>query len=242
MTLTFQRVGAATSELPPIALLHGFASSASEDFGSADWSDALAAAGRTGIAIDLPGHGANTPVEGAATDAASTSAVTAAILATIAGEFGTADAVDVVGYSLGGRLGWELPGQSAQIRRVVLGGVSPFEPFSAVSSADLEVALGGADPANPLVGMMAGMISAPGRDTASLAKLIVGLASEPFNPAANAPQVPALLVAGSEDQMTQGIEGLVEALPAGSLERVPGDHRGALDSAEFRAVVVAFLS
>lgn len=42
--------------------------------------------------------------------------------------------------------------------------------------------------------------------------------------------------------MTQGIEGLAAALPQATLERVPGDHRGALDSAELRAAALAFLA
>lgn len=239
MTLATHRLGAASSELPPVVLLHGFASSAADDFVAPGWDAALTAAGRTGIAIDLPGHGASPAIAGAAE--ATTSAVVAAILAAAFTE-APEGPVDVIGYSLGGRLGWELPAASDRVRRVVLGGVSPFEPFGAVDPTELAAALAGEAPQNPLVGMMAGMISQPGRDTASLAKLIPGLASEPFTPETDGPAVPTLLIAGTEDQMTQGIEGLQKALADATLTRVPGDHVGALRSAELREAALAFLA
>ncbi|QIM17376.1 alpha/beta hydrolase [Leucobacter insecticola] len=223
-----------------MVLLHGFASNAGEDFLATGWSEALSAAGRSVIAIDLPGHGENNaPLS---PDNATTSEVVRTILDAIEthapeGEF------DVVGYSLGSRLAWELPEASPRVRRMVLGGLSPFEPFTAVDPAELQAALAGQDPANPLVGMMAGMISAPGQDTTSLATLISGLASEPFAPSkGTGPQIPTLFVAGREDDMTQGLESLIEGLPHAQLSTVPGDHRGALDSPEFRSAAIEFLA
>jgi pimeloyl-ACP methyl ester carboxylesterase len=242
MVLAVHHFPAADGTQPPVVLIHGFASSAAEDLLSTGWVESLHAAGRSVIAVDLPGHGESPAIESAIDPAeqATTSAVVAAILDAVSAAAPEGD-LDVIGYSLGARLAWELPAASPRVRRVVLGGLSPFEPFAAVDPAELEAVLGGADPVNPLVGMMAGMISAPGRDTASLARLIPGLASEPFAPQAAAPQVPTLLVAGSTDQMTQGVEGVAEALPQGSLTHVPGDHRGALDSLEFRAAAIQFL-
>lgn len=227
------------STAPPVILLHGFASSAAEDFISTGWIEALHAAGRETIAIDLPGHGESPAVASAAE--ATTSAIVHAIVAAI-DAVAPAGPIDIIGYSLGARLAWDLPHHSTHIRRLVLGGASPFEPFAAVDPAELEAALRGGEPTTPLAGMMAGLISAPGRDTASLARLIPGLASEPFTPKEHAPDAPTLLVAGSSDQMTQGIEALLPFLPHGSLSHVPGDHRGALDSAEFRSCAIDFLS
>lgn len=224
---------------PPVLLVHGFASSAGEHFLSTGWVDTLNASGRTVITVDLPGHGASPTVSSPAE--ASTSAVIRAILKAVTphvpeGPF------DVVGYSLGGRLAWELPALDERVRRVVLGGVSPVEPFGAVAPDALSTALAGGEPATLIVGIMAMMISAPGRDTASLAHVISGLASQPFAPTDGGPTVPTLLIAGESDQMTQGIESLVDALPNARLVSVPGDHRGALDSAEIRAEAIAFLS
>lgn len=262
--------GLPSAGLPPVVLLHGFASSADEDFLATGWAEALAASGREALAVDLPGHGASPAI--AADAEATTSAVVAAILEAVGRAVPGTEPFDVIGYSLGARLAWELPAASPRVRRLVLGGISPFEPFAAVDPAELAAALGGgagrdggageagggarggagggagggpggdAAPANPLVGIMAAMISAPGRDTASLARLIPGLASEPFSPQSGGPRVPTLLAAGDADQMAQGIESLAAALPIVELISVPGDHRGALDSAEFRAAAIGFLA
>lgn len=240
-------VASATSadHLPPVILLHGFASSGDDDFTATGWPRTFADAGRTTHVIDLPGHGRSPAVADAASG--TTTSVVAAIAAAIEGL--GADQVDVVAYSLGARLAWELPAASTgRVRRMVLGGLSPFEPFTAVDLDALRRLTGvGMDAdadttgTDPLTGMMAAMVSAPGADTASLVALIVGLGSEPFAPEFGAPDVPVLFVAGAEDPMSGGIDQLVAAVPGAAIVRVPGDHRGALDSAEFRAAAVAFL-
>lgn len=229
----------APTSLPPVLLLHGFASSAAADFG--DWVDALAAAGREAYLVDLPGHGGSPAVPGA--DAGRTSAVVTAVADAIRST--GADQVDVIGYSLGARLAWELPAATGRVRRLVLGGLSPFEPFAGVDVVAVARAVDGEPPADPFVGMMAGMVSGDGRDTDSLLALMAGLGAEPFapgGPAASRPEVPTLFVAGSDDPMTQGIEGLIAVIPDARLVRVPGDHLGALHSPAFREAALTFLA
>ncbi|UOQ61255.1 alpha/beta hydrolase [Leucobacter rhizosphaerae] len=257
LSVQYHRAPAPARTAPPIVLLHGFGSSADEEFLSTGWGASLAAAGRDIIAIDLPGHGRSPAIETA--EDARTSAVVRAILEAVdrvipeharAGTTdgmgdGTADDTtqfDVIAYSLGARLAWELPAASARVRRLVLGGLSPVEPFGAIDLDHLAAVLDGATPHTPLVGMMAGMISAPGRDTDSLARLIGGLAAEPFRPTEGGPSIPTLFVAGLGDGMTTGVEDLAAAMPRGSVTRVPGDHRGALDSVEFRIAAIEFLA
>lgn len=239
MTLAVHYFPTADSALAPIVLLHGFASSARADYLDTGWPAALNAAGRTVIAVDLPGHGDSPAVADAAD--ATTSAVVAQILEAVAA-VAPEGPLDVIGYSLGGRIGWELPTASPRVRRVVLGGVSPFDPFSAIEPGSLEAVIGGADPAHPLVGALAALITAAGQDTDSLVRLVAGLGSEPFAPQRGGPAVPTLLVAGTDDQMTQGVDGIAEALPDSAVIRVPGDHREALDSPEFRAAALEFLA
>lgn len=224
---------------PPVVLLHGFTSSAQADYLATGWVEALHDFGHPVIALDLPGHGASPAITRASE--ATTSRVLAAIIDAV-DEVASSEPFDVIGYSLGGRLAWDLPRHTDRVRKLVLGGMSPLEPFSAVDPSQLASALDGTPSNNPLVDMMAGMISAPGQDTASLARLIPGLASEPFQPDTRAPRVPTLLVAGDSDKMTHGIEELADLLVDGALGFVPGDHRGALDSAEFRAAALAFLN
>lgn len=237
MTLAVHHFPVEASTHLPVLLLHGFASSGTEDFVANGFVEALTSTGIPAIVVDLPGHGGSPAIESPAE--VHTTQVVAQILEAVdtvsPGDF------NVIGYSLGARLAWELPAASTRVQRLVLGGVSPFEPFSMVDPAALAATLAGEVPAHPLVGMMAAMISAPGRDTASLAKLIEGLAAEPFSPATGGPQVPSLFIAGNEDQMTQGVESLLEGLPHAGLTRVPGDHRGALDNPELREAAAAFL-
>jgi pimeloyl-ACP methyl ester carboxylesterase len=155
-----------------------------------------------------------------------------------------AEHVDVIGYSLGARLAWELPTATGRVRRLVLGGLSPFEPFAGVDVVAIARAVDGEPPTNPFVGMMAGMVSGDGRHTDSLLALIAGLGAEPFapeDPAASRPDVPTLLVAGADDPMTQGLEGLTAMVSDARLVRVPGDHLGALHSPAFREAALTFL-
>ncbi len=207
---------------PPVLLIHGFASDSSDWAG---WPDALAEAGRASILVDLPGHGAS-PAP-ASLDDARTSHIVDALAAITHGP------VDVVAYSLGARLAWELP-RVAPVRRMVLGGLSPMEPFAALDFGALDAFLaGGTPPADPLTGMLASMITRPGTDAAALALVMRGLAAEPFDPSAPS-AVPALFVAGEADPMTAEVPWPVT--------RVPGDHVGALRSPEFRAAALEFLS
>ncbi|RZU66245.1 alpha-beta hydrolase superfamily lysophospholipase [Microterricola gilva] len=234
---------------PPVVFIHGFASSGTADWLGTGWHEAATAAGRTAVVVDLPGHGANAA---AVAGCAGTGAVVRALSEAIDEAIATAGAeqADVVAYSLGARLAWELPAANPRVRRLVLGGLSPFDPFAQLDTAALRAAASGAaEPDSPLLGMMAQMVSAPGNDPDALITLIDGLAGEPFlpGPAASdatpsgAPHTPTLFVAGSDDMMTGGIEALVELVPDAALLHVPGDHHGALGSAEFRAAALDFL-
>jgi pimeloyl-ACP methyl ester carboxylesterase len=224
-----------TQDDVPVLLIHGFASTA-----SADWpglTDRLAAAGRTVVTVDLPGHGASPDPDGPAR----TSTVVAALGEIVAG---LGDRVDVVGYSLGARLAWELPAGTGRVRRLVLGGLSPAEPFGAVNLAAARAWIaGGPAPADPLTALIAGLTRLPGNRTDALLTVVEGLAAEPFDPASAGPgPVPALFVIGSADPMAAGSAGLAGRFPAASVATVPGDHLGALHSAEFAATVTAFLA
>lgn len=223
----------------PVIALHGLASNGATDW--AGWADTLTDAGLSPYIVDLPGHGASVPIESA--DQARADRIIAAVaeLADRAAHETGVDQVDVIGYSLGARLAWDVPGASSRVRRLALGGLSPAEPFGALDLDALRrVAVDGDEAPDELTAMIAGMISGPGSDAASLVNVVAGLAAVPFDPTA-APQVPTLLVAGDSDPMSQGADAVAEALPQGQFERVPGDHLGALASADFRRLVLDFL-
>ena len=227
----------------PALLIHGFMSDARSDW--AGWAEALAAVGRPVYLVDLPGHGSSpTPPS---VEEARTGRIVDALAEVISGRIAAdtgADRVDVIGYSLGARLAWELPARSAvQIEHLVLGGISPSEPFALIDFEQLHAFVeSGVAPTDPFTAMMAGAIGRPGVNTAAVARCAEGLALEPFVPtAATAPPGPVLFAAGIDDQMSAGIDALIALVPDSRLVSVPGDHLGALASSEFRTAVIAFL-
>ncbi|GAA4524074.1 alpha/beta fold hydrolase [Amycolatopsis samaneae] len=220
---------------PPVLLVHGFASDGHTDWITTGWPAALTAAGRPVLVPDLPGHGSS---PAPADVAAATPDAIAGALAAVGAELSE---VDVIGYSLGARLAWELPGL-LPVRRLVLGGISPMEPFGAVDvEAALAYAGGGKLPGDPLTAMIARMISAPGRDPVALCRCIEGLRSAPFDPAVGTLRVPTRFVAGKDDPVSQGVTGLLALVPGSDLVTVPGDHGGALRGAKFKAAALEFL-
>lgn len=221
----------------PVLLIHGIASNGERDWDSTGFIAALAAAGRGAITVDLPGHGTGPALERGATATHDLAEALAAVIA----ESG-ADQRDVVGYSLGARLAWALAA-TGRVRRLVLGGLSPMDPFAGFDVDGLVAVLAGtAAPADPMQGMFAHMLSAPGLDAPSVVALIEALGREPFDPAQGAPTGPTLFVAGADDPMAQGVDVLVAAVPGSDLVRVPGDHLGALASDEFRSAAIGFLT
>lgn len=233
------RIVPAEGELtdPPVLLLHGFASRGRVDWRDAEWVTPLSALGRDVLVVDLPGHG-----ESVRPTAPLPTSVAVAMLADVAVAAG--GEVDVIGYSLGARLAWDLasaPGVT--VRRLVLGGLSPMEPFTQVDTVAARAALaGGAEPADPLTAMMLSMTRLPGNDPVALFHVIEGFASEAFDPIARPPEVPVLLVGGTDDPMAQCLDLLAAALPEATVLRVPGDHVAALHSPEFRSAAANFLA
>jgi pimeloyl-ACP methyl ester carboxylesterase len=81
---------------PPVALVHGFASSFAHGWEHNGWTDLLADAGRKVLRVDLPGHGESPPT----TDPAAFADVQGSLADVIAPHA----PVDAVGFSTGARL------------------------------------------------------------------------------------------------------------------------------------------
>ncbi|MDX2401202.1 alpha/beta fold hydrolase [Microbacterium algeriense] len=217
---------------PPVVFLHGLASRGTKDWPESEWTAVLG--DRSRRVLDLPAHG----------DAPGLGAVpTSAVLDALAEAIGPHE-IDLVGYSLGARLAWDLarhPGVA--VRRLVLGGLSAGEPFALVDLPAARSAIGGGPaPVDPLTGMIVHMASLPGNRPDEVLDLIEGLAAEPFAPEAGAPAMPVLLLGGVDDPMAAGIDELAARLPDVRVRRVPGDHLAALHTPEFRDAVRGFLA
>ena len=103
-------------ENPPVALVHGFASSFAHGWEHNGWTDLLADAGRKVLRVDLPGHGESAPT----TDPAAF----ADVQGTLAEVIAPYAPVDAVGFSTGARLLLGLAAQDPErLRKLVVIGV-----------------------------------------------------------------------------------------------------------------------
>ncbi|MGC0420889.1 alpha/beta fold hydrolase [Embleya sp. AB8] len=154
-----------------------------------------------------------------------------------------AERFDVVALSLGARLTRELVEQAGgRVGRVVLGGMSPSEPFAAVDVPALRRAVRGEEAASdPLTGLIAGLIGAEEARAEGLVTCVEGLRGTPFAPGKWAGAAPPLFVVGADDPMTRGADELVAPAEGARLVTVPGDHHGALAGDRFRALAVEFV-
>ncbi|XKK40559.1 alpha/beta hydrolase [Nocardiopsis sp. ARC36] len=178
----------APADAVPVLLLHGFGTDFDMNWRATGWTRALESAGLRVIGPDLRGHGSSDkPVE----EAFYLPEHFVADLVSLLDELGV-ERVDVVGYSMGSRLGWELAlTMRERVRRVALGG---FGPVNAFAGTDLSEPGSGDSPFDRVYRAVAAL---PGNDTAALAACARGQASRPFSADPLLNGVPLLLVSGS---------------------------------------------
>ncbi len=219
---------------PPVLLVHGLASRGRVDWPDAEWAAPLSTAGRDAYVVDLPAHGRSDRLQ-----APISAADIVDLLSEVVDDAG--GTVDVVGYSLGARLAWGLAARGA-VRRAVLGGLEPVDLLRRVDLDAARAAIaGGPEPTDPLTHAVARMVRLPGLDPAAVLDLVQGIAADSFDPRTEAPQIPVLLLAGLDDPVVQGLEGLAAAPPDARIVRVPGNHLTALHTPQFRAATFEFL-
>ncbi|WP_017576389.1 alpha/beta fold hydrolase [Nocardiopsis kunsanensis] len=216
----------------PVLLLHGFGTNFEMNWKTAGWPQELESRGLRAIGPDLRGHGgSDKPTHGDAYLPERFSQDLVGLL----DELG-ADRVDVVGYSMGSRLGWDLALRAPErVRRLVLGGFGPTDAFA---GTDLNSLGEGGTPFDEVFRTVSAL---PGNDAAALAACARGQAARPFRPDPAPEGIPFLLVAGARDTLAVGAEQLARDR-GGSHVEVPGrDHVNAVSSRTFRQAVVDFL-
>jgi len=203
--------------MPPVLLIHGFASSAEHNWRRPGWLDLLADAGRETIAVDLLGHGtAPKP-----TDPAEYQEVEARVAAAIDQH----DVLDAIGFSAGAHVLLRLAAaQPARFRRLALLGVGSGALDRTDPGPIVAALTGEPDPENVRGMVFRRLADSPGNDRAAL----IAFLRRPQAPLTAADMAaitcPVLVVLGDQDPAGPG-DGLVAALPDARLVTLRGvDH------------------
>jgi pimeloyl-ACP methyl ester carboxylesterase len=240
--------------LRPILLIHGFSASSKLNWEDTGWIPALLESGRRVIAVDLPGHGRSGAPEDM--DSYSPSRIRADLLQ-IAFDAGArplrdgdpASGLDVIGYSLGSRLGWEFGAtQPELVHRLVLGGPNMADPLAAFDLVAAQRYLADGTPIADAstAGLLSMAQALPSNNIFALLSLVEAIKGEPYDPAEAVPHMPVLLVAGENDERAASMPQLAElAAKAGSVAEqlvLPGrTHTNAITSRAFKQAAIAFL-
>ncbi len=119
-------------EAEPVLCVHGFGSSTRDNWINTGWVRDLLRAGFRVIAVDQRGHGASEKPH----DAASYTMPT--LVSDLVAVLDTylVDQVRYLGYSLGGRVGWQLAVDAPEhVERAVLGGIPDGRPLARLKSS-----------------------------------------------------------------------------------------------------------
>jgi pimeloyl-ACP methyl ester carboxylesterase len=226
---------------PVVLAVHGFSSSAADNWVVTGWVRDLMRAGLRVIAYDQRGHGAS----GAPHDPAAYTMAQLVSDMEVVVDTWLLDDVRYLGYSLGARVGWfgaiELP---HLVTRAVLGGISEGD----LSTFDLDAArrhaADGTPVEHPLTNAYVTMAERnPRNDVLALVALIEGMRSGAVPDEGEAPGQPVLFATGSDDPVLGISRRLAEATPGSAFLELPGrNHFNAPTSAEFRRAGVEFLA
>ncbi len=226
---------------PLVVAVHGFSSSAADNWVRTGWVRDLTRAGFRVLAYDQRGHGASgKPHDPAAYTMAQLVSDLESVL-----DAWLVDEAAYLGYSLGGRVGWfgaiELP---HLLTRAVLGGVSDGERLTGfdIATARRHVA-DGSPIADRLTRAYVSIAERnPANDLEALVALIEGMRSGDQPDPHETPQQPVLFATGTEDPVIGISRELAAASPQGRFFEIPGRHHfNAPTSGEFRRAGVAFL-
>lgn len=235
--------------VPPVLLVHGFGASGRSNWAGTGWLGGLHRAGIATITVDLRGHGRSAkPVAGSAYRLEILLDDLRAVLAAAPDVLGPLPTVDLIGYSLGGRLVGELVAAAGVpvVRRAVIGGYDGRPLFEGLDDEQLaayrEAVAGRPAPAG--IGSRTAAIALADRnnDLAALSALVTGMRTDQRPLPAALVDVPTLVVAGDRDDVTADTRRWAAGLPDGRHLSIPGrDHISTVTSALFRAAAVDFL-
>jgi pimeloyl-ACP methyl ester carboxylesterase len=226
----------------PIVLVHGFASTRQVNWVQPGWVTTLTGAGRRAIALDNRGHGESTKLYDPADY--HTDRMAADVLA-LMDHLGL-DRADVMGYSMGARIGAFLALRAPErVRSVILGGLG----LHLVDGVGLPDSIADALEAPSLDAVE----DAQGRtfrafaeqtrsDLEALAACIRGSRQTLTREQAATIPVPVLIAVGTKDPVAGSAHALAALIPGAQALDIPGrDHMLAVGDKVFKAGVLDFL-
>ncbi len=228
---------------PTVLLVHGFASSADDNWVQTGWVRALTKAGRRVVALDCRGHGrSDKPHDPAAYGHDRMAGDVEEVL-----RHANARTVDVFGYSMGSfvtlRLLERKPGR---VRSAILGGVGDGMLRPRPDTASISAALTAKDPgaiADPAARALRAFAEGRGNDLLALAALQRAESKPPDLETLGRLKLPILVVAGAKDTLVGSPEKLAQALPGARAEIVPdSDHLTAVTHPRMKENVLGFLA
>ncbi len=243
----------------PVMLVHGFGSSAAANWSATGWLRQLGRAGIPAVTVDLRGHGLSAkPIDPQAYSLPILVADLQHVMACLPAVWGPVPRIDLIGYSMGGRLVGELaaaagPGATAawpvdlpQVRRAVIGGYDGRPLFEGMDAAEFRAfaaaidGVAGVDTLGRRVARIA--LAVPGNDLSALSALVKGVSAVQYPLAAEAIAAPTLVAAGDRDLITAHTARWASGLPLGRHLYLPGrDHVSAVTAGLFRSAAVEFL-
>jgi pimeloyl-ACP methyl ester carboxylesterase len=222
-------------DLPPVILVHGFASNYQHNWVRTGWVDVLEDDGRRVVGMDLPGHGSNDRPGGR--DAA------AGQLAELARSLGT---VDLVGFSAGALVSaTALATRELDVRRLVLVGLGDQMLSGADRPAGVAPAItltGRADEEDVRGALFRRIVASAGNDPVRVAEFIAGPATALTPELLHRIACPVLVVIGAGDFAGPATQ-VCAALPDATLLTLPRtDHFAAAEHPEAILAASRFLS
>ena len=232
----------AASRGEPILLIHGFASSHAINWVFPQWVKTLTGAGRQVVLYDVRGHGRSEKLYDPSAYAIETLAAEArAVMDRL--ELGR---IDVMGYSMGARIGAFLQRLAPeQVRSLVMGGLG----MSLVEGGTLPMGIADAMDApsldsltDPAQRMFREFADKTKNDRRALAACIRG-ARRLMEPGEVARiDCPVLVAVGTRDDIAGDPEALAKLLPDGTAFHIENrDHNQAVGDRTFKAEVLDFL-
>ncbi|MGC5172583.1 alpha/beta fold hydrolase [Microbacterium sp. DT81.1] len=231
------------SAAPTVLFVHGFASNCRDNWVNTGWVRDLTRAGFRVLGVDQRGHGQSDKPHDP--HDYTMDALVGDLLIVL--ETYLLDSVLYAGYSLGGRVGWQLLVDAPdRVSRGVLGGIPDGRPLARL---DIEQARAFAERGTPIEDRVTQNYvtlaeRVPGNDIRVLVALAEGMRLGDADPdPARPPQQPVLFATGSDDAILEPSRRLASAAPRGEFVEIPGRHHfNAPGSRVFREGALRFFA